>query len=88
MASIIPQVHLSRGLDVYQTRRLPLSLELQDEKVALLLRKTRSVFQSAISAFPWGGMVCLSQACGTQGCKPPLPGEPGNQCLLGARPKT
>lgn len=88
MASIIPQVHLSRGLDVYQTSRLPLGLELQDKKVGLLLRKTRSVFQPAICAFPWGGMVYLSQACGTQGCKAPWPGEPGNQCLLGARLKT
>ena len=88
MASVIPQVHLSRGLDVYQTRRLPLSLQLQDKKVGLLLRKTRGVFQSAVCALPWGGMVYLSQACGTQGCKPPCPREPGNQCLLGARPKT
>ena len=64
MASVIPQVHLSRGLDVYQTRRLPLSLQLQDKKVGLLLRKTRGVFQSAVCALPWGGMVYLSQACG------------------------
>lgn len=71
MASVIPQVHLSRGLDVYQTRRLPLSLELQDKKVGLLLRKTRGVFQSAVCALPWVGWSICHRPVGLRDASPP-----------------